>query len=91
LYVLLYETGVLVPTEKSPPFLIAAFLGKGKPVFEFWDDFMADIKKLSPFMPEDQGVERRICLVEVLCVICDSPVRFWLTGQPSNIARNQSS
>lgn len=69
---------VRVPSEKSPPIIIAAFLGKGKPTYEFWHDFMEEFKSLSPGM-QDVAAPKP-CLVEVLCVICDTPVRLWLTG-----------
>lgn len=71
---------ITIPSNKAPPFFIAAFLGKGKPTYDFWDDFIDEIKKLSP-LAEDEPGKKRTCCVELLCVICDSPVPFWLTGR----------
>jgi hypothetical protein len=72
---------VFIPVDKSPPFVVGAFLGKGKPEYSFWDDFMEEIKRLSPLAEDSSGTNPRPVLIEILCVICDSPVRFWLTGK----------
>lgn len=72
---------VRIPMDKAPPFFVAAFLGKGKPTYDFWNDFIAEIKDLS-WQKADPG-KKRTCCVELLCVICDSPIRFWLTGEQS--------
>lgn len=78
----IYLTAVFVPSDKSPPFVVAAYLGKGKPAYEFFDDLIKEMTHLSQDADEEaEAGSKRTCVVEILCMICDSPVRFWLTGE----------
>lgn len=75
---ILSNSGIIIPVAKSPPFLIAAFLGKTKPdLDEFLADLIAELGELSMH----NATPTSSVVVDVLCIICDSPVRFWLSGK----------
>lgn len=72
---------VRIPLRLVKPFIISVFHGYKKPdQFQFLEKFFEELEFLSPTRELNEG-ERRSCVVGIRCMICDTPMIAWATGE----------
>lgn len=69
-----------IPFRHAKPFLISVYHGLKKPdLFQFFEPFFSELMLLDPDRPLEEGEDRK-CVVQLRCMICDSPMVSLLTG-----------
>lgn len=69
-----------VPFRHAKPFFISVYHGLKKPdLFQFFEPFFSELMLLDPERTLEDG-EYRKCVVQLRCMICDSPMVSLLTG-----------
>lgn len=75
------QSAVRIPYRHVRPFIVSFYHGSKKPdQFEFLREFRKQLEFLDPYSDVVVGAER-LCTVQLYCVICDSPMKAWLTGK----------
>jgi hypothetical protein len=75
--------GYVVPLDQSRPFVVGVSHGQGKaPVKAFMYHFLKDVYRLS--IKREKGYDGRKLKVRIRCIICDSPMRYYIFGTCSH-------
>lgn len=75
---------VRLPIQHVRPFIVSFYHGSKKPdQYQFLQEVMNELVLLDPEADVPIGKER-LCVAQVSCVICDSPMKSWMTGTVQN-------
>lgn len=75
------SSSVRIPYGHIRPFLVSFYHGSKKPnQHEFLREFFDELVLLDPNADVPNG-KSRLCTVQIFCVICDSPMKSWVTGK----------
>lgn len=75
------ESSVRLPIRQVRPFIVSFYHGYKKPnQYQFLSKLMDELVLLDP---DNEDCNDRLCVVQIHCIICDSPMKSWLTGMIS--------
>lgn len=76
-----WNNEVRIPYRLAKPFIIVVYHGLKKPdMYQFLEKFFEELTRLDPDADGDDALPRR-CVVQIKCIICDSPMKSWFTGK----------